>query len=370
MSTYVMESPPGARALINGRWRDYFSGCSYLGLNAHPGLVNAATHAVQKYGLSTGTSRGGFGEHPVYLAVEASAARFWAVERSLYYVSGYLGTTVLLQGLRGEYDRVFIDEASHFSVWDGARAAAAEFSPFRHGDAGDLETQLVKRLEPGERPLVMSDGVFPVTGEIAPVRDYIEVLSRYAGSALCLDDAHATGVLGDHGRGTLEHWGVTGSGAVARYTAHSLSKALGGHGGLIAGTAELVERLVRYASAYGAASPSPIPAAAASMWALDRARDHPELREALHANVAHARSALRALGWDLAESPSPIICLRARPGVDLVNLQAQLFERGICVAHVTRYSSTPPGGALRIAIFATHQPEQIDRLASELAAIL
>ncbi len=123
--SYTMQSPPGARTLINGRWCDYFSGTGYLGLQGHPGLLAAASDALARYGLTTATSRGGYGEHPLFASVESAAARYWDTDAALYYVTGYLGSAVLLQGLSGDYDRIFVDESSHFSVWDAARAGPA-----------------------------------------------------------------------------------------------------------------------------------------------------------------------------------------------------------------------------------------------------
>lgn len=366
----LMESAPGARTLINGRWRDYFSGCSYLGLPGHPGLVEAAMDALRRYGLTTSTSRGGYGEHPAYHAVEAAAARFFGTEAAAYYVSAYLGNTALLQALSGEYERAFMDEAAHFSVRDAVAAAGVPYHTFHHLDPADLAAQLHAHLAPAERPLVLTDGIFPISGEIAPAGAYVDVLTAYEGALLCLDDAHATGVIGAQGRGTLEYRAVSAAQGVRMYTAHTLSKALGGHGGLIAGDAGFIAQVGRKAVALGASSPAPIPAAAASAWALDYIASHPERRRELWANVAHARNGFRALGWELEDTPSPILCLRARPGVDLAAVQAALFKRDICVAHVTRYSSTPVGGALRVAIFATHSGEQIERLLQETKACL
>jgi 8-amino-7-oxononanoate synthase len=365
---YEMESPVGPRVQINGRWRDYFSGCGYLGLQSHPGLLRAASEALQRYGLGTATSRGGYGEHPLYRLVERAAADYWRAERAIYYVTAYLGNAVLLQGLRGEYERIFVDDASHYSVWDGVRAMGAPVHAFRHLDPGDLAELLRTHTASGERPLVISDGVFPISGEIAPATAYVEALAPYEGGVLCLDDAHATGVLGEHGWGTLEHWGLVGRDRC--FAAHTLSKALGSHGGVIAGDAALIERLDRNAKALVATSPSPLPAAAASVWALEFMRDDTDLRSRLRVNVTHARAGLRALGWSLPDLPVPIICLRARSGADLARLQAELFARDICVAHITSYSSTPEGGALRIAISATHESEQIDRLVDVLARLI
>jgi 8-amino-7-oxononanoate synthase len=428
--TTAIETSVGSRVIIDGRERDYFAGCGYLGLQNHPELLAAATDALQRYGLGTATSRGGYGEHPVYVALEEMAARYFGAEAALYYVTAYLGNTILLQGVGGEYDRIFMDDASHFSVRDSVQIAGVPVTSFRHLDPDDLAAQLRGQLRPGERPLVISDGVFPISGEIAPLPDYLRALAAYPGAILCLDDAHATGVLGDNGQGTAEYWknraqevearrpqvivtglaemmsapfqggaapvvswtslmggsdlvvggsdaveeqavlsalGVTG---VRLHSAHTLSKALGCHGGIIAGDAELISKLRANAPAYVAHSPSPLPVAAAAVKALDLTRGVSTLRNRLWANVAQARTGLRGLGWPLADTPVPIICLGAQPRLDLARIQAELFERDICVAHVTRYSSTPAGGALRIAIFATHSEAQIDRLLTELGHLL
>ncbi|MBM4456934.1 MAG: pyridoxal phosphate-dependent aminotransferase family protein [Chloroflexi bacterium] len=370
---YVMESPPGPSTLINGRWRDYFSGCSYLGLQNHPALIQAATEALQRYGLAAATSRGGYGEHPVYHAVEEAAARFFAAPRAIYYVSGYLGATILAQGLRRDYDHIFADDASHFSIRDGAATAGAPVSYFRHLDAAYLAAALRAKLRPAERPLIFSDGVFPISGEIAPAADYLAILADYEGAILCLDDAHATGVLGEGGRGTLAHWHGENAAIIGQtpvYTAHTFSKAMGAGGGVIAGSAALIEQLERDSTTPAAHSPAAFPVAAAAARSLALVAAEPALRQRLRVNVAHARAGLSGLGWQLPDTPVPIICLTARPGMDLARLQAELFARDICVAHATRYSSTPAGGALRVAIFATHAREQIDRLVAELGRLL
>ena len=374
--TNAIETSVGSRVIIDGRECDYFAGCGYLGLQNHPELLAAAADALQRYGLGTATSRGGYGEHPVYIALEEMAARYFGAEAALYYVTAYLGNTILLQGLSGEYDRIFMDDASHFSVRDSVQIASVPVTSFRHLDPEDLTAQFRGQLRPGERPLVISDGVFPISGEIAPAPDYLTALAPYAGAILCLDDAHATGVLGARGRGTAEYWqerdltGLPNLSGLQVISAHTLSKALGCHGGIIAGDAELIGKLRQDASAYVAHSPSPLPVAAAAARALELVGGVSQRRARLWANVAYARAGLRQFGWELADTPVPIICLGARPGIDLARIQAELFARDICVAHVTRYSSTPAGGALRIAIFATHSEAQIDRLIAEIGTLV
>lgn len=366
-----MQSPLGPRVVIGGRERDYFSGTGYLGLHNHPQVLQAAVETMQRYGMATGTSRGGYGEHALYDALEKEARAYFNAEQVLYYPSGYMSGVILTQGLRERCDRVFIDDWAHYSLWDGARAAGKPITPFRHRDAQALASALSQDLRPGERPLVLSDGVFPISGEIAPVPEYLQVLDVYEGGWLALDDAHATGVLGAYGRGTLDHFGIQppGERGTAVLAGHTLSKAIGGFGGLLPGPQPLIKELERNSRVYVGASPPPLPVAAASCRALALAGEG-SLRSRLLENVARARSGIRMLGWALDDTPVPILCLGARPGVDLGRLKNELFERGICVAHVTGYSSTPPGGALRIAVFATHTSEQIDRLIQTIGSLL
>jgi 8-amino-7-oxononanoate synthase len=362
-----MSSPLGPRVVIGGRERDYFSGTGYLGLHNHPRVVAAAQEAIVQYGLSTGTSRGGYGEHPLYSAVNTALCEFFGAQASLYFASGYLGATILAQGLRKRCQRVFIDEGSHFSVWDGIRSAGMPLTAFHHADPTDLKTRLQRDLRRGETPLVFSDGLFPISGELAPVPEYLTVLEPFAG-LIALDDAHAVGAVGPNGRGTLDYWGLLEHERCC--WSATLSKALGGYGGILAGSQANMDFFESASKVTVAASPPPLPAAAASAAALRVAAQEPQRRERLWSNVTLARNGLRGLGWPVPDSQVPIICLGIRSGIDLGHLREELLKRDICVAHVTTYSSTPPGGALRIAIFADHSKEQIERLIFELGRLL
>ena len=367
MADLRFQSLLGPRVVIDGRERDYFSGTGYLGLHNHPAVRQAAVDCIQQWGMATGTSRGGFGEHPVYDALESAARAFFDAERVLYSPSGYLSGLLLTGGLRGRIERVFIDAWSHFSLWDAARAAGFTPVVFEHLDAQSLADALARELRPGERPMVLSDGLFPISGEIAPARSYLSALAGYSGGLLALDDAHGFGCLGPNGRGTLDHHGLNGApGCLAGGT---LSKALGGYGGVLPGPADLLAEIETHARVGVGASPPPLPAAAAAAKALEIALAEPQRRRALWENVARVRAGLRGLGWEVEDSPAPIVCLRARAGVELGRIKDELFARGVCIAHVRTYSSTPPGGALRIAVFADHSAEQIERLVEGFRAV-
>ena len=359
-----MQSPVGARTTFNGREVDYFAGCSYLGLQSHPSVLQAAQHALQEYGLSTATSRGGYGEHPVYDELEKQACAFFGAEKVIYFASGYLGMTILSQTNCQANDHIFIDSQAHYSLWDAAQATNKPITAFPHLNPERLAEILINELQPKERPLVLSDGVFPVSGEITPVPDYLKILEQYEG-LLFLDDAHAVGVIGENGRGTAEHYKIENDHC---RTAGTLSKALGGWGGVIWGKSDWIENIDRNSRVMAGASPPPLLMAAASARALEIARTNPDLRLQLRQNNLQAREGFCRLGWKIQDSPAPIICLGARDGVDLFKIRDGLFEQGIAVEFVRSYTSSPPGGALRIAIFATHSSEQINRLIKVTAA--
>lgn len=353
-----MDGPVGARTIFNGREYDYFAGTGYLGLQTHPAVIQAAVDAVQRYGVSTATSRGSYGEHPIYTELEDQASRYFDAEHVLYFPSGYQGISILTQAAHTRFEHLFIDADAHFSLWDAAQATNLPVTPFHHLRPESLEAALRSELLPRERPLVLSDGVFPISGEIAPLPAYLALVKPYTGQVY-LDDAHAVGVLGEHGRGTPEYYQINDEDC---RTSGTLAKALGGYGGIIWGSRHWIDQIEQNSRILVGASPPPLPVAAASARALEIARTTPQLRQQLWANVSQARQGLRQLGWDLPDTPVPILCLPAQGDLNLGKLRAGLFAQGIAIALIRSYTSTPPGGALRIAIFATHTPQQIDRL--------
>jgi 8-amino-7-oxononanoate synthase len=363
ITEYRLESPIGPRMVINGREVDYFCGTGYLGLQSHPDVIRAAQDTLTAYGVSSATSRGGFGEHPVYDELDRQASAFFNAEKALFFPSGYMGMGILLQTNSTVNDHIFIDSNAHFSLWDAAQASTRVTTVFRHRSQEDLSAKLRAELLPGERALVISDAVFPISGEIAPLPDYLTAIEPYNGH-IFLDDAHGMGVLGQHGRGILDHFELP---AERVKVSGTLAKALGGYGGVIAGPAAWIDRMDQNSGVATGASPLPLVTAAASAKAVEIARLNPGLREKLWCNVKQARDGLRAAGWEMEDTPIPIICLLAGKNFSPGAVCGRLFEQGIAVDHVRNYTSTPSGGALRLAICALHSSDQIDRLVSVLA---
>jgi 8-amino-7-oxononanoate synthase len=366
---YIMESAPNAETVINGKKVDYFCGCGYFCLQGHPEMIKAASQAAQKYGIGSATSRSGYGNNPILLDVEKKAADFFRAETVLYYVSGYMGGTILLQGLSERYDIIFADKESHYSVKDGISIVNKPLILFEHLDPEDLRKKLKQNLKPRQIPLLVCDGVFPMTGALSPTPEYYEILKGYEKFLLCVDDAHAVGVLGEKGMGTFEYFGLQ---ADELYLCGTLSKAFGGHGGVIPGKTEFIETLKKNSNIFYASSAPPTPAAAATAKALEIVSRNPSLKTNLHANVAYARKRFRSIGLDLGDSPVPILCLHSIDGVDLTVLQTRLWEKDIAVAYKEHrgYTSVPKGGAIRIAINTNHSKQQIDRLVGEIGALL
>ncbi|KNZ30725.1 MAG: hypothetical protein AD742_20540 [Methylibium sp. NZG] len=384
-----MQSPPGAHAVIDGRPVLYFAGTAYFGLQGDPRVVDAACAAVRQQGLHAATSRTGFGETPLLLRVEQLAARFFGADDALYFAAGYAGVAVLMQCAEARFSHVLADESVHLASQDAMLEHGAPVQHFRHGDAQHLRELLRKlrrALPAAARVAVLCDGVSPVLGSVAPASDYIDAIAEHGEGTLIVDDAHGVGVLGRHGRGTLEHAAdvsgrdiavnaslgapLAAGGGRAAWMCGTLSKALGGAGGIIAGSAAFVARMKAQARWYhGAAAPA-APVAGATAESLSILLAEPELRLRLLHNVVRLRQGLRGLGLAVADWPTPIVAVQVGDGDNMARIQAALLERGIAVAHSRNYPGVGADGALRIAVFSSHTDAMIDRLLQELAALL
>ena len=422
---HITESPPGPVTRIDGREYNYFVGTGYLGLQAHPEVIEAACEAARRYGLHSATSRAGFGNTPPTLLLERGAAEFFGCEASFYFSAGYACNRILLRAVESDFDAIFLDEHSHYSVLEAAAQSGRPTFRFGHRNGADLADNLRRHLQPGRRPLVMTDGVFSVRGTIAPVADYCDVLGNYAGAGLLVDDAHGVGVLGDRGRGTLEHFGLfdgnvnaevsrfgpssphaqplsqrergdesgvplfgrssescnslTGT-ACEQAVGHTdercrlflcatLSKGLGGFGGIIPGSERFIERVRKASHWYDGATAPPAPVTAAAARALELIRANPDLRTRLWSNVRLLKDGLRAMGFDVDDTPVPIICLAVGNAENMQRIQRELMVRGIAVAYMAAYSGLSVAGGLRIAVFATHTETMIQQLLDELRQV-
>ncbi len=358
---WIMEGPPGPETVLNGKRVLYFGGTGYFALHGHPEVIEAGVAAFRKYGVHPATSRTGFGNCPVQIDLERAIAEFFGTEDAIHFVSGYLDNLFLVQALKGQVGAIFIDETSHFSIRDAVYSALLPVHTFKHRDPEDLARQLKAKLKAGEVPLVMSDGIFPTFGVIAPVPGYLKALEPYQGY-LCLDDSHAVGHLGPHGWGTYDYYGVKNDRC---FYAGTMSKAFGGHGGFIPASKAFIDHIKATCGAFAGATPSPTPAMAASLQGLRIAQREPQRRERLRRNVARVKTGLKKLGYDMNDNPVPIVTWTLKSPEAMKKVQQELFDRGIAVA-LMKYVGAPEGGVLRASIFSEHTTEHIDRLIDEI----
>ncbi len=375
---HLMQSAPGPETIVDGNRYLYFCGTGYLGLHNHVELIQAASEATQKYGLGTATTRAGYGNSPLIVAVEKCAAHFWDCEDAFYFASGYLGSHVVLSVLAKSANTILLDENSHYSVVDACRFFDLPVHFFAHRNAQALREALKAHVRPGQTPVVLSDGVFAASGAVAPVKGYVEVLQEYEGAMLCLDDCHAFGVLGERGRGTYEYHGMPQQ-AINNLpgcdetpcTPHlfalgTLSKAFGGYGGIVCGTHSFIESAKSSSNYYRGASAPPTPVAAASVAALKLVAEHPERIAQVQQNARRLKQGLKSLGLDVESTPVPIVGLALGNAQNMRRIQQSLADEGILIAYSEKYSGLRECGALRLAVFATHTEEDIQRLIESL----
>ncbi|WP_197528420.1 aminotransferase class I/II-fold pyridoxal phosphate-dependent enzyme [Aeoliella mucimassa] len=371
-----MLSAPGTSTTIDGRSYLYFGGTGYLGLQCHPQVIEAACEATRRWGVGSATNRGGWGTTPPVQEVEHRAAQFWQCDDAYYFASGYSCNHILLSAIHRSVDMLFVDEFAHFSIEDACRFFRLPIVRFRHRDAMALSESLGEHLPPGAVPLVFSDGVFASRGSLAPVQQYLEVLQVYDHAALCLDDCHAVGVLGTRGWGTYEHFGLDtaqvndlplSSAAPRLFATGTLSKAFGGHGGIVYGSTRFIHAARDGSDYFRGASAPATPAAAASAMGLQLVTENPEIVYRLQRNAKYLRAGLRSLGLEVDSSPVPFVGITLGDGANMARLQQSLASDQILVAHSRCYSGLDADGALRIAVFATHTTEMIDQLLTALA---
>ena len=374
MASYsVMQSPPGPETVIDGIRYLYFGGTSYLGLAGHPEVIEAGCAAFRQFGVHAATSRTRFGASPPVLEVERRAATFFGTEDAFYFGGGYHSSHILVEAVAADVDAVLLDDASHYSVAQAALISAKPIVRYRHGDLADLARLAASHA----RVLVMADGVSPATGEPAPVREMIEVLGNRAGATLVLDDAHGFGVLGGDGRGVLDaaqlwphaNGGPAASGVIL-CVGGTLSKALGGHGGIIPGTRAFVARLSSRSSYLAGASAPAAAVAAASARALQLVVETPSLREGLKANVRFVRDGLRQMGLAVPDGESAHIGVSIGDADRMERIHIALKAQGVLVPYVTGYRGVAAEGLLRVAVFATHQRHQLERFLATLRTMI
>jgi 8-amino-7-oxononanoate synthase len=348
----------------NDKWLN-FSANDYLGLAAEPAVAAALSRAAGQCGSGSGASALVTGYHPEHQALEQELAEFQQRDAVLLCSSGYLANLAVATSLAGRHDRIVQDRLCHASLIDGARLSGARLQRYQHADTAHAQRLLAKPHE--GHSLLVSDGVFSMDGDIAPLPQLAQLAGQHD-ATLVVDDAHGIGVLGDCGRGATELAGL-GQQQVPVLVG-TLGKALGGSGAFIAGSAQLVEHLVNEARSYIYNTALPPSLAAAARVALKFVQDEPWRRERLHQRIAQLRDGARARGIVLKESHSPIQPLLVGDEAATLALSAALSDKGYKVIAI-RPPTVPVGTSrLRITLSALHEPAHVEGLLDALESCL
>jgi 8-amino-7-oxononanoate synthase len=366
---YIMEGRAGTEVTLNGNKYLYFAGTSYFQLHTHPEVVKAAMDATHKYGISSATNRVMSGTTPLLQNIEEKLAGYFNSEDAAYLPSGYLSSLAGLKALDelGMYDVIFLDEGSHYSLEEGAIATGRPVIPFRNRDLKDLESKISEHLGSDQRPMIATDGLFPVIASLAPVRDYLDLAKKHQG-VIWVDDAHGVGILGAHGRGTCEAMGARSD---RIYLGASLSKAFGASGGIIMGSGNFI-RQVRSGSVMTGSSSPMNAAVAAAIKGLELVQENPGLRKKLWENARYLIENLGKLGITQItrfvpemHGTIPFVSFSYGDAANMKSIHKHLMDEGIYIQY-TDYKGAEPGGVLRIVVSSAHKKVEIVRLTSAL----
>jgi glycine C-acetyltransferase len=354
----VLESAQGPVVDIGGRALISLSSNNYLGLNTHPRLIDAAEQAAADWGAGTGAVRTIAGTQTLHEELERRLAAFKHTEAALTFGSGYTVNVGVLGSMLEQGDCVVSDKLNHASIIDGIRLTKADRILYEHVDVDDADRALKEARAKGyRRVLLVTDGVFSMDGDIAPLAQLVECAERYE-AAVMVDDAHATGVLGSNGRGTTDHFGLHGRVALNIGT---LSKAIGVVGGYVCATQAVRDHLIHKARPFLFSSSHPPAVVAACTAAVDVLETEPALIEQLWANTRHFKEGLRRLGFDIGRSETPITPVMCGEATAAMQLSDLLLERGV-FAQGIGFPTVPRGQArVRTIVTATHTTAQLDR---------
>jgi glycine C-acetyltransferase len=355
LHTRMLEGPTGARARFDGREVINLASNNYLGLANHPRMNAAAAKAATELGAGSGAVRTIAGTMTMHRELERRFAAFKHAEDALMFQSGFTANAGTVAAILDKQDVIVSDRLNHASIIDGARLSRAEIKVFEHKDADDAERLLRETKAPDRRQLLITDGVFSMDGDIAPLPALVEVAERQ-GAIMMVDDAHASGVLGAGGAGTVDHFGLHGRVDVQVGT---LSKAIGVLGGFIAGPRQLIEWLQNRGRPFLFSTSAPPAAVAACIEALDIIRDEPERLERLWSNTAAFKEGLHELGFDTGASETPITPVITGDEEATQTFARRLFEEGVfCPAIV--FPTVARGQArVRTIVTADHSPEDL-----------
>ena len=350
-------SPQGAWLIVDGKRALNFCSNNYLGLANHPRVTAAAQEAINQYGVGPAAVRTIAGTTELHLALERRLAAFKGVPAAITFQSGFNANTATIPALVGKDDAIFSDELNHASIIDGSRLSGARIIRYAHADPADLERQLQAERANYPKALVITDGVFSMDGDVAPL-DAILKVAKAHDAMLMVDDAHGEGVLGRGGRGIVDHYGLHGQVDVEVGT---LSKAFGVMGGVVAGNPLVIEWLRQRGRPFLFSSAVTAPDAAACIAAVDVLEESTELVDRLWENTRYFKEEMKRIGFDIGSSVTPITPIMLGEAPLAQQFSRELFEAGI-FAMSLGFPTVPRGKArIRVMISAAHQKEDLDQ---------
>ncbi len=358
----VLDDEQGPICTYDGKRVINLASNNYLGLAAHPKLVEAAIEATRKFGVGSGAVRTIAGTMRIHMELEEKIARFKNVEACVVFQSGFTANAGTVSSILGKEDYILSDELNHASIIDGARLSRAKIKVFRHKDVAHAE-ELLREVqnEPG-RKLLITDGVFSMDGDIGPV-DKLAALAEKYGAIMMVDDAHASGVLGRNGRGSVDHFNCHGRVDVQVGT---LSKAIGALGGYVCGSRDLIDYLYHRARPFLFSTSHPPSVAATCIAAFDILEQEPERIERLWENTRYFKSELGRTGFDIggvttAASETPITPILIGDGRLTMDFSRALFDAGVMATGIA-FPTVPEGKArIRTILTSEHTREQLDQ---------
>jgi glycine C-acetyltransferase len=350
-------SPQGAWLLVDGKKVLNFCSNNYLGLANHPQLVAAAKKALDALGVGPAAVRTIAGTMTLHLELEKRLAKFKGVESAITFQSGFTANLATIPALVGKEDVIFSDRLNHASIIDGCRLSAAKIIPYDHCDVASLESVIKENQSKFQRAMIITDGVFSMDGDVAPLDKIYEVANRYD-ILLMVDDAHGEGVLGKGGRGIVDHFGLHGKVDVEVGT---MSKAFGVVGGVVTGAPVIVEWLRLRGRPFLFSSAVTVPDAAACIAAIDVLESSTELVDQLWDNARYFKGEMKKLGFDTGLSTTPITPVMLGEAPLAQEFSRNLFEEGV-FAMALGYPTVPQGKArIRVMISAAHSKADLDK---------
>ena len=338
---------------------------NYLGLANHPKLKEAAEKAIREFGVGSGAVRTITGTLAMHMELERRIAAFKNTEACVVFQSGFTANAGTVSSILTPEDHIISDALNHASIIDGCRLSRAKIHVFRHADAAHAAEILEGLKDTPGRKLLISDGVFSMDGDIGPLDALVPVAEKY-GAIMMVDDAHASGVLGRNGRGTVDHFGLHGR---VQVQVGTLSKAIGALGGYVCGSKDLIEYLYHRARPFLFSTSHPPAVTAACLAAFDLLEQEPERIEALWANTRYFQSALRDAGFETGPSQTPITPIHVGEAREAMEYSAALFEEGLWATGIG-FPTVPKGRArIRAIVTSAHTESQLDQAVEILGRV-